>query len=262
MMTTKPSVFLVALLLAPVLFAEKQAAGVPPAQSNQTSPIAVTPASAANEQSKATAGNYRMQQGDVVDVRFFFHPELNEQGVQIRPDGCISLQLVGDVKLAGRTVEDVRRELETTYLKVLKTPRITLQIRSFSTLKAFVAGEVQRPGTISLSTPTTLIAAIGEAGGINTRGNRNHVIIIRKMPDGTPGRQNVELFRGGKPTVEAESTLQPFDVVLVPESSIARVDRWVDQYIRQLVPVNMNAGFLYLWQRDAVQSATGAVSPF
>ena len=40
--------------------------------------------------------------------------------------------------------------------------------------------------------------------------------------------------------------LQPFDVVLVPESRIARMDRWVDQYIRQLIPVTLTAGFTYL----------------
>ena len=203
---------------------------------------------------------YRLQPGDTVDVRFFFNPEMNEQGVQIRPDGRISMQMVGEVLLAGRTVGEVTRQIETEYASLLKTPRVTVQIRGYAAQKAFISGEVPRPGTISLATPMTLLAALGEAGGITVRGNRKNVILIRKLADGTPGRVSVNLFEKGNPTVAALSPLQPFDVVLVPESKITQVDRWVDQYIRQLIPVNMAAGFTYLWQR--IPTTTPLVGPF
>ena len=204
---------------------------------------------------------YRLQSGDTIDVRFFYNPELNEQSVQIRPDGRISVHLAGDVQVAGRTAEEVSRYLEEALAKSLKTPRVSIQIRGFVVQKAFISGEVPRQGTISLASPMTLLAAIGEAGGITLKGNRNKVILIRKMPDGTPARKEVRLFKGRQPTTEAQLPLQPFDVVLVPESNIARVDRWVDQYIRQLIPVNMAAGFTYLWQKTP-GGAIGVPTPF
>ena len=105
---------------------------------------------------------YRLQPGDTVDVRFFFNPEMNEQGVQIRPDGRISMQMVGEVLLAGRTVGEVTRQMEKDYASLLKTPRVTVQIRGYAAQKAFISGEVPRPGTISLATPMTLLAALGE----------------------------------------------------------------------------------------------------
>jgi hypothetical protein len=71
---------------------------------------------------------YVIQNGDVLDVRFFFNPELNEQNVQVRPDGCISLQIAGDVQLAGKTVEQARKDIEALFAKEVKTARVTIQI--------------------------------------------------------------------------------------------------------------------------------------
>ena len=224
-----------------------------PAEAKPTQPQAASEADARPA--------YRLQSGDTIDVRFFYNPELNEQSVQIRPDGRISVHLAGDVQVAGRTAEEVSRYLEEVLAKSLKTPRVSVQIRGYVVQKAFVSGEVPRQGTISLASPMTLLGAIGEAGGITIRGNRNRVILIRKMPDGTPARRDIRLFQGRRPTMDAQLLLQPFDVLLVPESNIARVDRWVDQYIRQLIPVNMAAGFTYLWQKNP-GGVEGVITPF
>lgn len=194
---------------------------------------------------------YRLQPGDVVDVRFFYNPELNEQNVQIRPDGRISLQLVGDVQFAGKTAEELSAELVKRYAADLKSPRITIQLRGYAAQKAFISGEVPKPGLISLSTPMTVLSAISEAGGITIRGNRNRVVLIRKMPDGKPASREIQLFASNKPTQIAMTPLQPFDVILVPESRVVRVGRWVDQYIRQLSPANLFVGFNYLWQNPS-----------
>jgi protein involved in polysaccharide export with SLBB domain len=194
---------------------------------------------------------YVIQNGDVLDVRFFFNPELNEQNVQVRPDGCISLQIAGDVQLAGKTVEQARKDIEAIFAKEVKTARVSIQIRTFGAEKVYVSGEVPRPGLISLTSPLNLLAAISDAGGITKLGDRNRVVLIRKTPEGTPARLEVKLFAAGKPTPQAMMPLQAFDVVLVPESKIARADRWVDQWIRQLIPANLNAGFQYLYQTQS-----------
>jgi polysaccharide export outer membrane protein len=205
---------------------------------------------------------YRLQSGDVVDVRFFYNPEINEQNVQVRPDGKISMQLIGDVQFAGKTVDEISRSIEEAFVKTLKSPRVSIQIRAYASQKAYVAGEVPRPGTISLGTSMTVMAAISEAGGILPRGNRQKVVLIRKMPDGKPGRKEIQLFVGKQPAADAMLALQPFDVILVPETKIARVDRWVDQFIRQMLPVNLAAGFTYLWQNNPAGGGSTVVAPF
>lgn len=248
------------LLAATLAFAQ---ADPPAAGSAPAAPAAqvATSAQAAPSGQTPAASQYRIQPGDTIDVRFFYNPELNEQGVQVRPDGRISLQLVGDVDFAGQTVEDLSRELEKRYAADLKSPRISIQIRGYAAQKAFISGEVPKPGVVSLATPMTVLAAIGEAGGITIRGNRNRVVLIRKMPDGRPARQEVVLFAYNRPTQQAMTPLQPFDVILVPESGVVRVGRWVDQYIRQLSPANLFVGFNYLWQHPSTTTPNPTPTP-
>ncbi len=193
----------------------------------------------------ANSEPYRLSPGDTIQVTFYFNPELDGK-MQIRPDGDVSLQLVGQVELAGKTVGGATQYVDHLYSKILSTPQVTIQVLSFAGQKVFVTGEVLKPGMVNMSGGLTLAEAIGEAGGVKHTGNKSGVVIIRKGPDGKPMMKKVRLMKGGEPTQDAVAMLHPFDVVVVPESKIARVDRWVDQYIRQVSPANLVFGFQYL----------------
>jgi polysaccharide export outer membrane protein len=198
--------------------------------------------------STAQERDYRMNAGDVIDVRLFYNPELNEQQITIRPDGRVELQLIGDFEMAGKTTRQASKALEQLYLKTLTTPSVTIQVRTFAMNRIFVTGEVPKPGLVNLSGPLSVITALGEAGGISTKGNRSRVVLIRRTESGSAERHLVDLYDHGKPTLEASSMLKPFDVILVPEARIARLDRWVDEYLKQLSPANLVVGFQYLMQ--------------
>lgn len=189
---------------------------------------------------------YRFASGDVVSVRFFFNPELNDE-MQIRPDGNISLQLIGEVSLAGRTVTDVVQELERRYAREIKTPRVTVQVRGYGGQKAFVTGEVLRPGEVSLLGGLDLVSAVAEAGGVKQSGKSNSWILVRKGPDGKLFYRKILL----NTSAQVSEALQPFDLIIVPPRPIVRVDRFVDEYIRQVLPGNLEGGFQYLYNRTA-----------
>lgn len=74
---------------------------------------------------------YRMQVGDVVDVKLMLNPELNDQ-VVVRPDGMISTTVSGDIPAYGRTVRAVQTDLEHAYSQHLNNPRVSLIVRSFA----------------------------------------------------------------------------------------------------------------------------------
>ena len=192
--------------------------------------------------------DYHLVAGDVIDIRLFYNPELNEQQIAIRPDGRVELQLIGDFEMAGKTPQQASRELELAYLKVLRTPSVTIQVRNYAMNRIFVMGEVPRPGLVNLNGPLSVITALGEVGGISTKGNRKAVVLIRRAEDGSAERHRIALYDHGRPTLEASSMLKPFDVILVPEARIARLDRWVDEYLKQLSPANLVVGFQYLMQ--------------
>jgi polysaccharide biosynthesis/export protein len=195
----------------------------------------------------ATPPAYILNPGDVIEVRFYLNAELNEQ-VQIRPDGRISMQLVGEVVIGGLPVAEASRKIEELFAKELREPKATIQVRQFSRQRVFVTGEVVRPGPLNMSGEMTILEAISEAGGIRRTAADTIAVLVRKGADGAPFGRKLKLMQKGSPTAEAEMVLEPFDVVLIPESKIARLDRWIDQHIRQIIPINANAGFTYLIQ--------------
>ena len=77
------------------------------------------------------SSDYKIQVGDKLDIKFFFNPELNEK-VWVRPDGRIALQLVGEISVAGQSVEEVRKILIQGYAKQLKNPEIAIILQSNS----------------------------------------------------------------------------------------------------------------------------------
>jgi hypothetical protein len=101
---------------------------------------------------------------------------------------------------------------------------------------------------VSLASELTLLDALMEAGGGKNTASSSTVVLVRKASDNTPQVQKIPLKgKDGQFTQEAMTLLlRPYDVVLLPESTIAKVDRWVDQYIRQVVPFSMYASFSYI----------------
>lgn len=196
---------------------------------------------------EASRGAYRFAAGDVIEIRFFQNPELNEQ-VQVRPDGRISVPGAGELTIEGLTVAEVVSRLGATYANILKSPLITVQVRSFANNRIFVGGEVARPGLQTLAGEQTALGAITEAGGLKASAKRSEVIVIRRGSDDLPQLMKLSMkTRGTEPPEVASFALHPLDVVLVPESGIARANRGVDQYVRQMIPAVLSAGFTYLF---------------
>ncbi len=194
---------------------------------------------------------FRLSSGDVIQVRFFYNPELDDT-IQIRPDGMISMPLVGELDIHDLTITEARERLEDLYRTIVKQPSVTIQVREYAAQKVYVGGQVLRPGVIPLKSELTVLDAIMEAGGNKLTGSDSSVVLIRKGESGEPVRYKLSLkSKDGQPPM-ANISLRPFDVVLVPETRIARMDRWVDQHVRQLIPVVLTAGFTYLQTSNPV----------
>ena len=199
-----------------------------------------------------TLRDFRLSPGDVIKLKFFYNPELSDT-VQIRPDGRIALALVGEVELRKRTIPEATQLLEELYAPHVRVPSLAIQVETYAAQKVYVGGEVLRPGTVSLLSDLSVLDAIMEAGGPRPTGSKTTVILIRRGEDDAPVMQRLALReRNEQPSAAASLRLRPFDVILVPETRIARIDRWVDQYIRQLIPLTLNAGFTYLFNENGL----------
>jgi polysaccharide biosynthesis/export protein len=184
---------------------------------------------------RTTQPEYQIHSGDQLDIKFFYHPELNES-IAVRPDGRISLQLVGEVVASGVCPRQLSETLTEIYGRQLKMAEAAVIVRSFSSQKIYVDGEVSRPGVLILPDNMTLLQALAEAGGLTENGRLKNILVVRRADNGT-----VQVLRGNalyaSATSQSDFLLRPYDVVYVPRRPIANVNRWVDQYIRKNIPI-------------------------
>ncbi len=187
---------------------------------------------------------YLIQPGDNLDIRFFYNPELNEQQ-QVRPDGRISLQLVGEQAVAGHTPHDVEMMLRNQYSRDLKQPEIAVIVRGFGGQKAYVDGEVGHPGMVDLTGGLTALQAVAQAGGATKTGETDSVILIRRV-NGKPTAVQLNLKSAIEGTdIGQDIQLRPYDIVFVPRSAIANVNIFIDQYFRSNVPIPFGFGYTF-----------------
>ena len=189
---------------------------------------------------------YLIQPGDQLDIKLFYNPELNET-VLVRPDGKISLQLLDDVQAAGLTPAQLDKFLTEKYAPELIKPAITVIVRSFTGQRVYVGGEVNRPGLVSLTAGMTALQAVINAGGLKETAKLEDAIVIRKGPDTRPIPLRVDLDKAiyGR-NAEAHFQLQPYDIVYVPKTFIAKANKFVNQYIERLILFKgVSFGFTY-----------------
>jgi len=203
-----------------------------------------SPATAEPQKAPPPAEEYRIQAGDLLDIKFFYSPELNEQ-IPVRPDGRISLQLAQEVQAGGRTPAELTAILKETYSRELKKPDVAVIVRSFGNQRVYVDGEVGKPGMIPLAGPTTVRQAISQAGGFLYTGNATDVLLIRQGPENQPLAMMVNMKKVLDGTdLGQDIYLKPFDIVYVPKTAIANANLWIEQYLTRMVPrIGFTAAF-------------------
>ena len=188
---------------------------------------------------------YRIQVGDVLEVRLLLNPELNEE-VTVRPDGHISTTAAQDAQAYGRTPAELAETLRGIYGHDLQNPRVSVVVRSFAPTRVYVGGEVNTPGEFITVGPTlTLSQAIARAGGTKLSSDDTSVFVIRRGPNDKPEFMSARwkaVRQGIDPN--ADIRLAPYDVVYVPKQGIAEVYQYYNQYVGQFA--NPSFGFSYL----------------
>lgn len=191
-------------------------------------------------------GPMRFVPGDRLAVRFEGNPTL-DQRLDVRPDGKASFLMVGEIGVAGKTVEELTKELTSAYgaPNKLINPELSVNIDSSSQAtqlesprRIFVLGEVTLPGAFPYNgEDITIPKAISAARGFDkTSASLESVVLVRWIAK-PPGYHGWKIDAGVDYWSSAEQVfLQPGDVLYVPNTTIDKVNIWVDKYIRQLIP--------------------------
>jgi polysaccharide biosynthesis/export protein VpsN len=151
------------------------------------------------------ADGYRVAPEDVLKVTVFDEPDLSLDEARIGSDGVIAMPLIGDVKVAGLTTEQIARRIERRLADgYLKKPRVSVAINEYR--QFYVHGEVEKPGGYSYQDGLTVQRAIVLAGGFTERASESKITLAR---EGEPDRAL---------SVGLDEKVHPGDVISVGES--------------------------------------------
>ena len=122
---------------------------------------------------------------DVIEVVVWKNPDLSRQAV-IRPDGKISLPIIGDVPASGLTADQLASDIAERLKAYKENPSVSVNVVEVNSYYVFMVGEVNGPGKLPLKSYTTLLQAISLAGGFTQFASRNDIRIVRNIisPEG------------------------------------------------------------------------------
>lgn len=166
---------------------------------------------------------YRLGPGDVLSIIVYDHPELTipagaerdaeDTGNRVQADGTMFYPYVGRLRVAGKTLEEVRRLLTSRLSNVITDPQVEVNVAAYRSQKVYVTGAVEAPGTLPITIePLTVLDAISQSGGATPQADWHGMTLVRD------GRQNqislYELLRQGNQS--GNRLLRDGDLLHVP----------------------------------------------
>src|SRR3954465_13901087 len=183
-----------------------------PIGTSGTTTAGAAPASASA--AGTTSTDYRLVSGDKLRIEVYKDTQLS-QSLQVRPDGKITLPLVGDVAAAGRTSMELRDSIATSLKEYIKEPVVTVIVVETAPQVVYVSGEVTKPGPVTIGGPLTILQALAMAGGFPGFAQRKEILIL---PNGPAGQKTLTFnYKDAinQDTRRAAMLLQPGDTVIV-----------------------------------------------
>ncbi len=162
--------------------------------------------------------DYLVGAKDLIEVQVLEHPDLRQEG-RVSERGMISLPLVGDVRVAGLSVEAITRRLTELFAEYIYTPKVLVTIREYHQREVNILGEVQRPGVFQITGRRTLLEMLTQAGGLKET-RTVQATVIRRVPGEIGGLTitvNLDrLLSGNYP--EENIQLEEGDTVYIPQA--------------------------------------------
>jgi len=180
---------------------------------------------------------YRLLPGDQLNVFVYSAPELN-QTLIVGPDGRVIMPLARPIMAANLTIGQLQQRLRNALSDELVDPDLSLSPLSYGSQRIFVGGEVGQPGIYELPGQIGTLEAIFMAGGFNEVSKTKQVILVRRHPSGAPMMKVIDIksvLTHGKPS--DMTPLQRGDVIYVPRSTIGNINLFMQQYIRDALPI-------------------------
>lgn len=237
-MKNKFSVRLVCLIVSAILI--NSCSGIP--NSTKGASFEITKEDRDIDDSRAEKLNeYIIGSGDIVKIFVYRHPELTQK-IMISPSGKITYPFIGDLQAGGLTIFQLRDKIKSELAKgYIPNPQVSVNIESISGKKVYVLGEVAAPKVLYIKDEMDTIEAISQAGGFTRDANQSGVLLIRQLGNNRRRMDVLDLESFLKASdLRQNPKLQRGDILYVPPSLIANVDRFFRHLSTILSPIAPN----------------------
>ncbi|MET0402565.1 MAG: polysaccharide biosynthesis/export family protein [Cystobacter sp.] len=158
---------------------------------------------------------FRIGREDVLDVAVWRDGDLSRT-LPVRPDGFISLPMVGEVRAEGRTPTELSEQIRDSLKPYVQEPRVTVIVREVNSSRVFITGEVARPGAYPLRGRVSVLQALALAGGFTDFADRDGIVVLRRQDNGgepipVSYSELVDAAKNNEPL-----DLRPGDTIVVP----------------------------------------------
>ena len=204
-------VLAVLTLLCGLLVCSPVVAQNPPPPPGRSDAASTAPVKSDNSGAAVDPKTYVIGAQDILMIKVW--REMDFTGpYTVRPDGKISMPLVGDVQASGLTPERLGEQLKQALSNFINSPDVSVSLQTVGSKKFYITGEVNRAGEYTLATPTKVFDALSNAGGFRDFANKKKIIIIR----GTERiKFNYQDILKGK-SLEQNIFLENGDTIVVP----------------------------------------------
>ncbi|MBT8140247.1 MAG: polysaccharide export protein [Gammaproteobacteria bacterium] len=163
-------------------------------------------------------GSYNINAGDVLSLSVWNEPTLSAEQILVRPDGFISVPVIGEIQAGGSSIAEVQQAVADGLGRYLKDkPSVVIDVLATNGSNIYVLGKVARPGAYPLRGPMDVTQALALGGGLNSFAAENKILVLRR--DAAGGQRAIK-FKYGKvkdgDRLGSNIVLQSGDVVLVP----------------------------------------------
>lgn len=179
--------------------------------------------STARPQLTRRGAQYRLRQGDVIELTFQLCPEFN-QDLTVQPDGQISLRGVPAINVEGQSLSEVTASVTTAYSSIMREPVVAVALKDFEKPYFIAAGEVNKPGKYDLRSSLTVTEALAIAGGFDQNAKHSQVVLFRPVGEERFAARIVDIKRiAADRDLNQDLRMLPGDVLYVPKSKLSSI---------------------------------------
>jgi protein involved in polysaccharide export with SLBB domain len=187
---------------------------------------------------------YRLQPGDVIELHFIRHPELDEQAV-VGPDNRVTFECAEGLVAGGQTLNEVTTTAKKSCGENPGAAALQIILRSNVGTRVYVTGEVSSPSEVIVNGPLSALSAITRAGGFKMGADKGEVVLVRRDEENRPHLYALDLsatLKGQKP--ENDVLLQPYDILYVPRDRPGNLSLVIER-IRVAIPFGTSVNYGY-----------------